>query len=83
MVISPEEAAKITEFEERCLKDLEGKIDQHLKIHPNRREAAAFQLPYKISLTVRQEITKIYENAGWKVQYGSHSSNGVFIFSKK
>ena len=70
MALTPEEALKFTEEEEKLIKELEIDIDKRIKeTFPDYAGKAIYGLQRNISLRFLKEIKRRYEEAGWIIEY--------------
>ncbi|MDD5192559.1 MAG: hypothetical protein PHH54_00695 [Candidatus Nanoarchaeia archaeon] len=78
MVITPQEAKALTKADKALLKGLEKRIDQALLEGEN-----TFDINEYPGEKVVQEITHIYEKAGWEVSYESDQREGNYLSFKE
>jgi len=81
MVVGPKELEKMTEDEERILKELEEKIDRDLyrdSFDENRYTVTIDGI--SVTRRVQKKIKEMYEKAGWKkVTFNSEQIGGDWI----
>jgi hypothetical protein len=80
MAITPLEAIKLTKEEKIQLKKFEEIIDNGIKKRFQDYDSRAIiDLPNGLNYKLRKEIEKIYDNAGWSVNYVSDQRDGDYL----
>ena len=83
MVITPNEASKLTVEEENEIKNLENKVDEAIKSRYKPYNSGGLCLDRGLfgeyGTRIFNQMKKMYEQAGWEVKYESDQRDGDFI----